>query len=110
VGKAASLGGLGFSHFAAEKPHGSCGQSARKILLCRRRYRERTERKIGVNSLNEVIQIMMTKGCSPSHPKSALRPSKTPTMNSAVTSPIRSIAEPELSPEHRGSQRRRILD
>ena len=30
---AALLGGLGFSHFAAEKPHGSCGQATRKILL-----------------------------------------------------------------------------
>ena len=27
MAKAASLGGLGFSHFAAEKPHGSCGQA-----------------------------------------------------------------------------------
>jgi len=34
VGKAAFLGGLGFSHFAAEKPRGRCGQAARKILLC----------------------------------------------------------------------------
>jgi hypothetical protein len=33
VGKATSLGGLGFSHFAAEKPQGSCGQAAGKILL-----------------------------------------------------------------------------
>ncbi len=34
MGKAALLGGLGFSHFAAEKPRGRCGQAARKILLC----------------------------------------------------------------------------
>ena len=27
-------------------------------------YRERIKRKIGAKNLNEVIQIMMTKGCS----------------------------------------------
>jgi DNA-binding CsgD family transcriptional regulator len=27
-------------------------------------YRERIRQKVGANSLNEVIQIMMTKGCS----------------------------------------------
>ena len=72
--------------------------------------RERIERKIGANSVSEVIQIMMTKGCSSSHPKSAPRPSQTSAMNSAVASPARSIAEPELSPEHQGSQRRRVLN
>ena len=73
-------------------------------------YRERIERKIGANSVSEVIQIMMTKGCSSSRPKSAPRRSQTPTMNSAVTSPVALIAEPELSPEHQGSQRRRVLN
>jgi DNA-binding CsgD family transcriptional regulator len=27
-------------------------------------YRERIKQKVGANNLNEVIQIMMTKGCS----------------------------------------------
>ena len=74
-------------------------------------YRERVGRKIGANSVSEVIQIMMTKGCSPSRPKSALRPAQTPTMNSAVTSPVRSITEPELdSQKHQDSPRRRVLN
>ena len=73
-------------------------------------YRERIKQKIGANSVSEVIQIMMTKGCSSSRPKSAPRPSQTSAMNSAVASPVRSIAEPELSPEHQGSQRRRVLN
>jgi len=72
--------------------------------------RERIERKIGANGVSEVIQIMMTKGCSPSRPKPAPRSSQIPTINSAVASPVRSIAEPELSPEHQGSQRRRVLN
>jgi hypothetical protein len=72
--------------------------------------RERVERKIGANGASEVIQIMMTKGCSSSRPKPALRPSQTSATNSAVTSPVGSIAEPELSPEHQGSQRRRVVN
>src|SRR5208282_2258189 len=56
-------------------------------------YRERIERKIGANSVSEVIQIMMTIGCSPSRPKSAPHLPQTPTMSSAVTSPVHSITE-----------------
>jgi DNA-binding CsgD family transcriptional regulator len=73
-------------------------------------YRERIKQKIGATSVNEVIQILMTKGCSPSHPNSADSPSQTPTMNTAVTSPVRSIMEPELdSQKHQGNPRLRVL-
>jgi len=32
-------------------------------------YRERIKQKIGAKNLNEVIQIMMTKGCSTVEPQ-----------------------------------------
>jgi len=74
-------------------------------------YRERVKLRIGANSMNEVIQIMMTIGCSTSRSKSTRRPSQTSTINSAATSPVRSNTEPEFaSQEDQGSPRRRVLN
>ena len=74
-------------------------------------YRERIKQKVGASSLNEVIQTMMTEGCSPSRPKPALRLSQASATKSAITSPVRSITEPELdSQKHQESPRRRVLN
>ena len=59
-------------------------------------YRERIKQKIGAKNLNEVVQIIMTKGLSPLPLEAPSSPFSNTAMKAAVTSPIRSIAKPEL--------------
>jgi diguanylate cyclase (GGDEF)-like protein len=84
----------------------SCKESARHLNISPRTielHRGRIKEKFDVKNSAELVRVMLTRGCSPSLPKSALRCSQSHEIKVAVTPLGGSVKEPESDP---GTHRR----
>jgi diguanylate cyclase (GGDEF)-like protein len=84
----------------------SCKESARHLNISPRTielHRGRIKKKFEVKNSADLVRVMLTKGCSPSRPESALRYSQSPEIKVAVTPLGGSVKEPESD---RGAHRR----
>jgi DNA-binding CsgD family transcriptional regulator len=83
----------------------SCKESARHLNISPRTielHRGRIKKKFDIKNSADLVRVMLTRGCTPSQPKSALRYSQSPEIKVAVTPLGGSIKEPESDPgDHR---------
>jgi diguanylate cyclase (GGDEF)-like protein len=83
----------------------SCKESARHLNISPRTielHRGRIKKKFDIKNSADLVRVMLTKGCTPPQPKSALRYSQTSEIKVAVTPLGGSIKEPESDPgDHR---------
>ena len=65
-------------------------------------HRARIKEKLGAKTVSDVVQIMLTKGCSPSFSEHPFRQSQSPEIKVAVSPLAGSIKEPQCNPgDHR---------
>jgi EAL domain-containing protein (putative c-di-GMP-specific phosphodiesterase class I)/DNA-binding CsgD family transcriptional regulator len=83
----------------------SCKESARHLNISPRTielHRGRIKQKFDIKNSTDLVRVMLTRGCTPSQPKSALRYSQSPEIKVAVTPLGGFIKEPESDPgDHR---------
>ena len=83
----------------------SCKESARHLNISPRTielHRGRIKQKFDIKNSADLVRVMLTRGCTPSQPKSALRYSQSPEIKVVVTPLGGFIKEPESDPgDHR---------